>query len=108
MTSKKEENEEVKIDEATQEKFNMFGQNLAAFELEVDKQPSSTLKKVMKVITGYPLAMNAEDINSNAQLSDKEKRLARIGCALKEQVINLFLEQQYNDLTTQKKENKNE
>ena len=111
MTSKNEETnveETPKLDEATEERFNLFGQNLAAFELEVDNHTSSTLKKVLKIVTGYPLAMNAEELNASDALNDKEKSLARVACALKEQTINLFLEEQYKDLTAQQKETNNE
>lgn len=121
MTSKNEETvEETKVevsetettennlDKATEEKFNLFGQNLAVFEQNVDNFSSSSLKKVLKIVSGYPLAMNAEELESNKNLDDKEKSLAKVACALKEQVINLFLEQQFNDINAQPKETNNE
>lgn len=119
MTSKNEEiNEEVVIEatetvepteevkDETQEKFNLFGQNLAVFELETGKLTSASLKKLLKITAGYPLAVNADDINKNVMgLNEKELSIAKVGCALKEQVINLFLEQQYTDLTSKEKGN---
>ena len=109
-TAKTENVEEVELTEEqkTEEKFNIFGQNLALFEQNVDKFSSASLKKVLKIVSGYPLAMNAEELKETTTLDDKERSLAMVGCALVEQKINLFLEQQYNDINPQSKETTDE
>lgn len=107
-------NDEVKKEDV--DKFEIFGQNLGLFAAKVDDLSSSSLKKILKIMIGYPLAITAQDLENkeiklfgkDATLNDEELSTARVACALKEQIIDLFLQEQYNDLNTQTKENDNE